>query len=537
MKSHQMQPTKMLPDIPIAAFREIPNVLQADERKLIIRQVYIALRDYYVHLPLKVSSLAINPLQECLLLEDDLPFIAEDREFFRRMMLIVEKLRDRHTNFVLPAPWSLLTAYLPFAVESCWVGDRRVLLVSKTTGTLPNERFVSGVEITHWNGVPIRRHIENFSWQTLGSNPASRIAMALRSLTARSLAYYLPPDEDWVSLTFVGSKGIETVVVPWMIYTPDLSGAPGGPGAFRGGDVSVARVNDGLDRNLSAVNQAWETLYSGHVSTAGYVAPITGIERYIKWSTYKFDNGEIGYLRIFSFECDDTAWFLRELAALLAKMPSDGLIVDVRANPGGNIPCGEGLLQLISNQRISPQPVSFRSTPATRGIANGIEYFREWRPSLNMIYDTGEVFSQGYPLTDSVMLASLRPINFGKIVIICDGLSYSTTDFFVAGARDNNVGTIIGVDPMTGAGGANVWQHNLIVEFAKHSNVSGIEPIPSGASFNVAVRRSIRVGENAGIPVEGLGAKPDVWYRLTPRDVLSNNEDLISFAAAILLSR
>ncbi|MGY4465885.1 hypothetical protein ACVWWK_001567 [Bradyrhizobium sp. LB9.1b] len=523
--------------LPLGAARQIANVLNQDDRQAIVRQIRICLRDFYVHLPLKMSSLAIDPVQECLNLEDDLSYIGEDTEFFRRLMLILRRVRDRHTTFVLPYPWSALVAYLPFSVEACWENGVRKLLLTRYVGVPSNERLIPGVEITHWNAVPIRHHIELFAEENQGANPFARVAMALRTLTTRSLAYFNPPAEDWVSLTFIGAKGIETAVIPWYVQVPNTDAATGrGSVAIEG--ASPQQLRDGIDKNLATVNDAWLTIYGRAAGSPSRQTPAQfDLGRYLFSRDEEVAGRRYCYLRIFSFDCDDVPSFLREIAEILTKAPDGGLIIDVRANPGGNVPCGEGLLQLLSSRRIEPQPVSFRATASMRQIASAIEWFADWRPSLNLLYDTGERFSQGFPLSGPDVLDPLQQVYSGPVVIICDGLSYSTTDFFTVGAKDNQVAQVIGVDPMLGAGGANVWQHSILVQFARIAGVQEVEPMPGHASFNFAARRSTRVGKSRGIPVEGLGIEPDYWYRMTRRDVLSNNEDLIAFATSVLTTR
>ena len=63
---------------------------------------------------------------------------------------------------------------------------------------------------------------------------------------------------------------------------------------------------------------------------------------------------------------------------------------------------------------------------------------------------------------------------------------------------------------------------------------SPIEALPNGANMRVAIRRTTRVGANAGLPLEDLGVVPDKTHELTRNDVLNNNPDLINEAARIL---
>jgi len=102
------------------------------------------------------------------------------------------------------------------------------------------------------------------------------------------------------------------------------------------------------------------------------------------------------------------------------------------------------------------------------------------------------------------------------------------------------VGKILGTDENTGAGGANVWTHALLRQvFAKGrsrgaSRGPALRALPKEAGLRVALRRSLRVGKNAGIEVEELGIVPDEVHRMTREDLLRGNRDLIDHAACIL---
>jgi hypothetical protein len=117
--------------------------------------------------------------------------------------------------------------------------------------------------------------------------------------------------------------------------------------------------------------------------------------------------------------------------------------------------------------------------------------------------------------------------------LIIDALCYSTTDIFAAGFQDHKIGVILGVDQTTGAGGANVWDYSSIAGLLDDPERFPAE-LPEQASFRFAARRVTRVGENSGVLLEDLGVKADEFHRLTRRDVLERNRDLIERAAKIL---
>ena len=52
--------------------------------------------------------------------------------------------------------------------------------------------------------------------------------------------------------------------------------------------------------------------------------------------------------------------------------------------------------------------------------------------------------------------------------------------------------------------------------------------------MRVSIRRTLRVGEQAGTPVEDLGIVPDFLHDMTRQDLLNHNIDLINRAAEIL---
>ena len=58
--------------------------------------------------------------------------------------------------------------------------------------------------------------------------------------------------------------------------------------------------------------------------------------------------------------------------------------------------------------------------------------------------------------------------------------------------------------------------------------------LPNGAGMRVAIRRTLRVGDQSGTPVEDLGITPDSRHALTKDDLLDANKDLIVEAGKVL---
>jgi hypothetical protein len=119
------------------------------------------------------------------------------------------------------------------------------------------------------------------------------------------------------------------------------------------------------------------------------------------------------------------------------------------------------------------------------------------------------------------------------VVLITNALCYSATDIFAAGFQDHHIGPILGIDGNTGAGGANVWTHALL-QLLFDGTDSPVASLPNGANMRVSIRRTLRVGERSGTPLEDLGVVPEREHRMTRHDVLNGNMDLINAAARLL---
>ncbi len=248
----------------------------------------------------------------------------------------------------------------------------------------------------------------------------------------------------------------------------------------------------------------------------------------------------LGLIRIYTFAVGksdrDVNRFVTEFAELLdhPDLPQDGLIIDVRGNGGGRIPAGERLLQLLTPRTIDPENFEFVNTPLnleflrrhsrlaeTEGREKKLE---DWMSSIKSSIATGAIYSRGFPITPEELCNNIGQRYYGPVLLLVDAKCYSTTDIFIAGFKDHEIGEILAVHENTGAGGASVVSHQTLLEIfdktQESERRSPFVPLPSQAEMQVALRRSIRVGTAAGRPLENLGVRPDDISRLIRRDVL-----------------
>ena len=216
-------------------------------------------------------------------------------------------------------------------------------------------------------------------------------------------------------------------------------------------------------------------------------------------------------------------------------MPSDGLILDVRGNGGGYVYVAEALLQSFTPRRIQPEPTQFINTPVTAALCAKVKDLNAWSDSISESIETGALYSAAIPLygdDSDEAVNETGQLYHGPVVLVTDALCYSATDTFAAGFQDHQIGTVLGADDNTGAGGANVWEFTAIMADWPDGP---FKPLPAGARFRVALRRTLRVGKRwGGQPVEDLGIIPDVRYQMTRRDLLEGNADLMEKAGEVL---
>jgi hypothetical protein len=520
--------------------------LSKRDRLRIVDQALLLLEMNYVHLPLKRAMHAIDPIQRLKLLkfrlmESEEGELQSGMQFHKRMLEIFASSRDLHTMYLLPTPFKDQVAFLPFLVEQYFdttsSGERtEKLLVSRVVAEhiqcAPNPGpevvcFEPGVEVLYWNGVPIDRVIEINGEMQSGSNLEARFARGLDNLTIRPLDTSLPPDEAWVTITYRAKNGkILTLTQEWLVY---MTGA-----APRLAAKSTIKKRAAIDIKKSKINQLKRKLY----------APLDvrvrkRFEDIFYAEIRKVGGRDLGYIRLFSFDVDDPDEFVKEFRRVIqaAEFPQEGLIIDVRGNGGGKIRAGERLLQLFTPRRIKPELFEFINTPLNLEICRLAPKrwdLSRWVESIAESVVTGAVYSSGFPLNSEESCNDIGQVYHGPVILITDALSYSTTDIFAAGFQDNEVGEILGTSNNTGAGGANVWWYEDLMNAVRSGPNSPFKPLPKDADLLVAVRRSIRVGHRSGRPLEELGITPDHLHHMTRRDLLKGNNDLMRMAARIL---
>jgi hypothetical protein len=197
--------------------------------------------------------------------------------------------------------------------------------------------------------MPLENAIAQNSDRQAGSNLAARFARGLAGMTIRPLARVLPPQEEWVLMTYRALDGrILEIRLPWQIRSssgtiaftlPPLSAAnvraslkPANRKRAIGTRESktiAALVAYGIDVQMEAVNVARRDLYASDLNATRKPRAVargatqelrTSMPDVLRARIIKVKGRPVGHLRIFTFAVPDADAFVREIVRLVAWM-------------------------------------------------------------------------------------------------------------------------------------------------------------------------------------------------------------------------
>jgi hypothetical protein len=524
-----------------------PVELSVTQRHDLIEVWTTMFTDVYVHYTQKRALYGFDPIRALGALRRQIPYL-DSAGFLRELTLLINRLRDQHTQLYVNAADQTLTgrvAALPFLVEPFGSHLSPTYVVTKTTDDVAEPSFGVGARVTTWNGIPFARAVDLYAETLTGGRPDARRARALETLTQRPLQYLAPPDELWVDIgyrldTLGAGDADRTIRFDWRSIDPDK--------AITADNLIEMRTRRAINitsetarraRKLLFATALWERDQTDEQPTAkagGWMA--TSFSDAVSARKITTSLGTFGYLRLWTFDVEHITDFVNEVADLLRQMPRKGLIVDLRSNPGGVIDVAERLFQLFTANHIEPTRFACRATPAMVQMAeadgNGAD-LADWAASTRAALDLGEEFSQHLPISDPDACNQLRRAYTGPVVAVVDANTFSCGDLFAAGIVDHGIGKIVSVGDATGAGGANVWTSDDI-QYAYYAADRELPPIPPGISFSISVRRMIRTGLSAGLAIEDIGIVGDDQYEMTNNDLLDGNTDLAEFCTRMLIA-
>ncbi|MBT2326921.1 hypothetical protein J7E62_31985 [Variovorax paradoxus] len=534
-----------------------PRSLSVAERLRLVDGVERVIEGVFAHLPLKRARYGIDPVQRLRILRTQVEQLSSD-SFHFELADIVTRLRDAHTRYVGPASLSDKVAALPFLVEVFGDGAAPTYVVTHVSDGL-DAGFQPGVVIEHWNGAPIDKAVRRHADEEVGGRADSQRAWSVQSLTLRSLQYGPPPDELWVVVGYRATDAAGTptgpereIRVSWRVIDPqEIDQMPSGSPVGRASAARLRRTR-AVHPAAAAIRRAKMLLFapgalageqadaqptprapSGRKAPKAKLIP-TRLTQTLKAESLEAPGGPFGYLRIYGFD-SAPEFFVPELIRLIPQLPANGLVIDVRGNPGGYILAAETALQLFTPRTIQPTRFSLLVTPFTRALAALPALQDElapWRESLEAAVRNGELYAQPIPISTFEECNAIGQHYGGPVMLVADATTYSSGDLFSAGFVDNGLGPFVCVGEATGAGGANVWDYGDLRPLLAGTDLE-LPMLPDGIGMSFSFRRATRAGPSEGLPIEDVGIR-GTPYAMTRDDLLGGNPDLLTHCFDLL---
>jgi len=434
--------------------------VNARERAAILDAAIHVVEDVYVHRALKSAQYGIDVVAQLRAIRARASDL-DHATFHRQMRRAFAQLHDRHASYSGGLPNKLFV--LGVTIKQTFADDPPkfyVVHVDPEVSAVP-----VGSEVRLWNGVPIAHVIDEFSEDVGAGNEASRKAVARKYLTQRPSGRFDLPAENWVRLDIVDPAGASRVVeLRWHRDEP----APASPPSVH----NERHTEQGIDRDYHRTRSPPHKLFR-QCSSAATPPPVWGC-------AIEAGGKRLGYLKFESFHLGsfyvDSDAFVADVQRLLKTLPQNGLIIDVRGNPGGDINSGELVMQLLTDKTISPHGFRFRASETAETIARLNDRFSRWLPTISQGRQFGSEHSADLPLLacrpepgrpqpePACAYNRIGQVYKGRSVLLADAITYSTADMFTSLYHYHEVGEVICTDGNIGAGGANVWRYEDLLD-------------------------------------------------------------------------
>lgn len=414
----------------------------------------------------------------------------DDLDFYELCVAYVANLNDAHDVFLLPSDFQ---AYLGFDVD-IYDGKTIIEFIDRTQLLSSDFPFQIGDELLSLDGVSTQDLIKQFNNYAIAANPLSTSRFAASSITFRTQqvmphAHVIPA----LSTVVINRRngGTQSFSIPWLKSgTPLTIVGPVLP-PFSNSAAKAAASSTQPDymeplmrlRNLRIRDRklvlGFGALKPVFALPDNFVVRM-GTNRFDAFytGTYQAQGLTIGYIRIPAFDSFASRGFQTEINYM--QQNTDGLVVDIMRNPGGDGCFAEDLLSRIMPNQFQTLGFEIRATRAwvaafqqalqdARDLGAPAPIVRQYEKLLQQVTAAFLMPSGRTPPLPlcgtslavlSAMDKSGQVIAYTKpVMLLADEMSASAADFFAAVFQDNQRGPIFGMRTM-GAGG-NVQQFQV----------------------------------------------------------------------------
>ncbi|MCU0248293.1 MAG: S41 family peptidase, partial [Bryobacter sp.] len=472
----------------------------------------------------------------------------------------IGSLDDGHTVFSMP---STFVAQTGLAAD---IYDGKVLVESITFPLLPPSQYPISIgdEIVSVDGKTAEELLEQFTRLRKRGNPlTSRRAAAdlivYRPQSAVPRAVELGDSSNFVFRKADGSE--YALDIPWTKsgYPLTTVGPVPMPRAAERSNTSDpmsllnelrnfrAPLDDHLTQGETWLPETGETVPRRYVLGIGALAPFHvwppgfvlrrggAADDVIVTGTYQSNGFRIGYLRIPSFDTGSTLIAQLDPEIAFFERNTDGLVVNVRRNPGGDcimldvakrlIPYtfyffGEqyrptqslvnsftNALTLARNVRAEPWVIDLYQAYLDQILAAYQENRGMTGPIPACIPSTGPITAPAFE-NEPAAIVYTKPL-----IVLTDEFSISAGDIFPAMMQDNRRGPIVGTRTCGAGGSVSSWTVGMYSELVSRNTNS------------LVVRKDPIVTSDYPVApyIENIGVRPDIPLEYMTRENLLQN--------------
>ena len=237
-----------------------------------------------------------------------------------------------------------------------------------------------------------------------------------------------------------------------------------------------------------------------------------------------------GLLSIEGVDSSEIGHFLSEARRLISLLPSYGLVVDIRGNPGGAFLYARYVWEMI----FSGEPASCQSLiRATPFIA---DVFSVDDKNVEQIIRSNVATHQ--PFTGPCTPPAGGDRVFDKafagrhVIVLVDAMSGSAADYFASLVKDSETSEqvmLYGTDAVT----QGVGTTRVDISSRVNASIVGSHPefynLPKKVDVSIVFRRFYRSGGMSGSLIEQLEVGVDRQYFETRTDIVTKGEDMLIY--------
>lgn len=464
--------------------------------------------------------------------------------------------RDLHLNYIFPAPYKNYKSILPLTFSR--VSSNGNFFEVRVDGVYPdlltqsigNQRVPEiGDIVIAYDNKNILEAVYDFKQTGQGANEYGGFSRAIGQMTFISQKIHELPKKDNVTITFLSAKNGEkySINFDWLcqwkeeVKPQDVDLTP---------ESLLVNNNNFKDEpidedNFLSNDDIWQTEFNkfaadNNIQKNNIFPNNPTNEPVVKWGLINKDQHQFGYLKITSFvPVKGTPFAIDEIIRIIETHFQDttGLIIDVRNNGGGSIVFADKLSQLFIPGEARAIQARLLNTDLNRLIFNdsifGSFSNPKWKEVINDVEGTSKTYSAVAPFTTTAQANEIGQVYYKPVAVMTNARSYSATDLFSCAMQDNEAAIIFGEDPQTGAGGANVIEHQLFEQLVG----APFEKLPSDHAMRVSWRQSVRFGHHAGMLIEDHGCIADIKVSLIPSDLYDGGKSQLDTITEKLISQ